>query len=72
MITTGVDDVTGTILNDAVRTYHAMLRHALDGLALDAVEAVTGEILATYDRGGQIFVFGNGDSAAVKIKVLAR
>ena len=64
MITTGVDDVTGTILNDAVRTYHAMLRHALDGLALDAVEAVTREILATYDRGGQIFVFGNGGSAA--------
>jgi D-sedoheptulose 7-phosphate isomerase len=56
--------MTGSLVGKMVRHYHAALHQALDDLSLDAVQAITNEILATYNRGGQIFVFGNGGSSA--------
>ena len=55
---------TGSLVGTMVRHYHTALQHALNDLSLDAVQAITTEILATYNRGGQIFVFGNGGSSA--------
>jgi len=56
--------MVSTIRLDTVRHYHAALQQTLDRLALDTVARIADEILATYDRGSDIFVFGNGGSAA--------
>lgn len=47
-----------------VHSYRAELQTALDALTLHDVEAVAREILDAYERGGRIFVCGNGGSAS--------
>ncbi len=54
----------GLTLGDAVGQYRAALQQALDRLSLDMVQAVAREVLAAYDRGGRVYVFGNGGSAS--------
>ncbi len=51
-------------LREEIRAYHVALRRALDRLPLDTVQRITQDILDTYDRGGAVYVFGNGGSAA--------
>ena len=53
-----------TFLREEVRTYHAALQQALAQLPVETVQWITQEIIMTHERGGQIFVFGNGGSAA--------
>ncbi len=56
--------VISVALGDSVSQYRAALQQALDRLSLDMVQAVAWEILAAYDRGGRVYVFGNGGSAS--------
>ncbi len=60
-----IDVTPGTpALGDAIHDYHAALQEALDRTPLGQVESIAWEMLAAYDRGGHIFVCGNGGSAA--------
>ncbi len=52
------------MLGEVVRDYRAALARALDRLSLEGVRSIAREILAAHDRGGRIYVFGNGGSAA--------
>jgi len=54
-------DVT---LGEVVRDYRAALQQALDRLSMETLHSIAREILATHDRGGRIYVCGNGGSAA--------
>jgi len=56
--------MSGVTLGDAVSQYRTALQQALDLLSLDMVQAVAREILAAYDRGGRVYIFGNGGSAS--------
>ncbi len=56
--------MVSTTLIDTVRHYHVALQQTLDRLPLDTVARIADEILVTYDQGSDIFVFGNGGSAA--------
>jgi len=47
-----------------VQAYRTELQVALDALTLREIEAVVYAIVETYQRGGRIFVCGNGGSAA--------
>jgi D-sedoheptulose 7-phosphate isomerase len=47
-----------------VESYCLELHQVLDQLSTAAVQGIAQEILAAYGRAGQIFVFGNGGSAA--------
>lgn len=44
--------------------YAARLKEALDGLALDRVEAVGELLFRAYEHNKQVFIIGNGGSAA--------
>ncbi len=51
-------------LGEVVRDYRVTLQEALDQLSLEGVQSIAREILAARDRGGRVYVFGNGGSAA--------
>lgn len=48
-----------------MRDYAASLRSAIEGISSDAVEKVCEQVLHATENGRQIFVIGNGGSAAV-------
>ena len=56
--------MTGRIVADMVRNYHVRIQQTLNRLSVEAIARISHEILSTYDRSGDIFVFGNGGSAA--------
>ena len=49
---------------DTVQAYRDECIAALNAVDLDVVRAVTDALLATRDRGGSVFIVGNGGSAA--------
>ncbi len=51
-------------LGEVVRDYRAALQQTLDHLSMETVQSIAREILSAYDRGGRIYVCGNGGSAA--------
>jgi D-sedoheptulose 7-phosphate isomerase len=42
----------------------AQLRKALDSIEENSIDTLTGLILTTQEKGGTIYIFGNGDSAS--------
>lgn len=49
---------------NAIKDYLDLLRKTLDGLSMDEITAFMGEIERAYREGKQVFLFGNGGSAA--------
>ena len=48
-----------------IRDYAALLKQAIDGISASAVEQIYTKVAEAADKGNQIFVVGNGGSAAI-------